>query len=57
MRFSLLVEIQIDSPTPVKERGAILDAVDQAVLADELGITASGPSSTMPDRVFALLRP
>jgi alkanesulfonate monooxygenase SsuD/methylene tetrahydromethanopterin reductase-like flavin-dependent oxidoreductase (luciferase family) len=37
MRFSLLVEIQIDSPTPEKERQAVLDAVDHAVLADELG--------------------
>jgi alkanesulfonate monooxygenase SsuD/methylene tetrahydromethanopterin reductase-like flavin-dependent oxidoreductase (luciferase family) len=37
MRFSLLIEIQIDSPTPEKERQAVLDAVDHAVLADELG--------------------
>src|SRR6202140_4980299 len=37
VKFSLLVEIQIDSPTPARERQAFLDGVEQAVLADELG--------------------
>jgi alkanesulfonate monooxygenase SsuD/methylene tetrahydromethanopterin reductase-like flavin-dependent oxidoreductase (luciferase family) len=37
VKFSLLMEIQIDSPTPALERQAFLDGVEQAVLADELG--------------------
>lgn len=37
MKFSLLLEIQIASPTHATERQAFLDCVDQAVLADELG--------------------
>jgi len=37
MRFSLLLEAQIDSPTPELERRALLDAVAQGVLAEELG--------------------
>ena len=37
VKFSLLLEIQIDSPTPALERQAFLDCVEQAVLADELG--------------------
>ncbi|MEO8074831.1 MAG: LLM class flavin-dependent oxidoreductase [Acidobacteriota bacterium] len=37
MKFSLLIELQIDSPTQASERQAFLDCVDQAVLADELG--------------------
>ena len=40
VKFSLLVEIQIDSPTPALERQAVLDSVEQAVLADELGYHA-----------------
>jgi alkanesulfonate monooxygenase SsuD/methylene tetrahydromethanopterin reductase-like flavin-dependent oxidoreductase (luciferase family) len=37
MKFSLLIELQIDSPTAASERQAFLDCVEQAVLADELG--------------------
>jgi alkanesulfonate monooxygenase SsuD/methylene tetrahydromethanopterin reductase-like flavin-dependent oxidoreductase (luciferase family) len=37
MKFSLLIELQIDSPTSASERQAFLDCVEQAVLADELG--------------------
>ena len=37
VKFSLLLEIQIDSPTPALERQAFLECVEQAVLADELG--------------------
>jgi alkanesulfonate monooxygenase SsuD/methylene tetrahydromethanopterin reductase-like flavin-dependent oxidoreductase (luciferase family) len=37
VKFSLLIEIQIDSPTPELERRAFHEAVEQAVLADELG--------------------
>jgi alkanesulfonate monooxygenase SsuD/methylene tetrahydromethanopterin reductase-like flavin-dependent oxidoreductase (luciferase family) len=37
MKFSLLIELQIESPTPASERQAFLDCVEQAVLADELG--------------------
>ena len=37
MQFSLLVELQIASPTPETERQVFHDAVAQAVLADELG--------------------
>ena len=37
MRFSLLVEVQIDSPSRAGERQAFLDVVEQAVLADQLG--------------------
>lgn len=40
MKFSLLMEVQIDSPTPASERQALLDCVEQAVLADELGYHA-----------------
>ncbi|HTR77417.1 MAG TPA: LLM class flavin-dependent oxidoreductase [Gemmatimonadaceae bacterium] len=37
MRFSLLIEIQIDHPTPASERQAFRDAVEQGTLADALG--------------------
>jgi alkanesulfonate monooxygenase SsuD/methylene tetrahydromethanopterin reductase-like flavin-dependent oxidoreductase (luciferase family) len=37
MQFSLLLEIQIPSPTPVLERQAFHDTVEMATLADELG--------------------
>ena len=37
MKFSLLVEIQVASPTPATERAAFHAAVEQAVLADSLG--------------------
>ena len=37
MKFSLLIEIQLASPTASSERQAFFDAVDQAVLADDLG--------------------
>ncbi len=37
MNFSLLIELQIDSPTAASERQAFLDCVDQAILADDLG--------------------
>jgi alkanesulfonate monooxygenase SsuD/methylene tetrahydromethanopterin reductase-like flavin-dependent oxidoreductase (luciferase family) len=37
MKFSLFLEIQIASPTPIVERQAFHDAVAQAVLADEAG--------------------
>ncbi len=37
MDFSILIEIQIASPTPAAERQAFHDAVAQATLADELG--------------------
>jgi alkanesulfonate monooxygenase SsuD/methylene tetrahydromethanopterin reductase-like flavin-dependent oxidoreductase (luciferase family) len=37
MKFSILVEVQIASPTAESERRAFFDAVEQAVLADELG--------------------
>ncbi len=37
MDFSILIELQIASPTPATERQAFHDAVAQAVLADELG--------------------
>ena len=37
MKFSLLIELQIESPTAASERQAFLDCVEQAVLADELG--------------------
>lgn len=37
MEFSLLIEIQIASPTPSSERQAFHDAVAQAELAEELG--------------------
>ena len=37
MDFSILIELQIASPTPATERQAFHDAVAQATLADELG--------------------
>lgn len=37
MDFSILIELQIASPTAAAERQAFTDAVEQAVLADELG--------------------
>jgi alkanesulfonate monooxygenase SsuD/methylene tetrahydromethanopterin reductase-like flavin-dependent oxidoreductase (luciferase family) len=37
VRFSLFLEVQIDSPTPVRERAAIHEALEQAVFAEELG--------------------
>jgi alkanesulfonate monooxygenase SsuD/methylene tetrahydromethanopterin reductase-like flavin-dependent oxidoreductase (luciferase family) len=37
MLYSLLIEIQISFPTPASERQALHDAVEQAVLAEELG--------------------
>lgn len=37
MKFSLLIELQIESPTLASERQMFVDCVDQAVLADELG--------------------
>lgn len=37
MRFSLLLEVQIASPTRTRERQALLDTVDQGVLAEALG--------------------
>jgi alkanesulfonate monooxygenase SsuD/methylene tetrahydromethanopterin reductase-like flavin-dependent oxidoreductase (luciferase family) len=37
MKFSLLFEIQISEPTPAKERERFHQAVQQAVLAEELG--------------------
>ncbi len=37
MKFSLLLELQIESPTPAAERQLVLDCIDQAVLADDLG--------------------
>lgn len=37
MKFSLLLELQIDGPTPALEQQAFHDAVEQAVLADRLG--------------------
>ena len=37
MKFSLLIELQIESPTAASERQAFLDCVEQAVLADDLG--------------------
>lgn len=37
MKFSLLIELQIESPTAASERQAFVDCVDQAVLADDLG--------------------
>ena len=37
MKFSLLLELQIDAPTAVTEQQAFHEAVEQAVLADELG--------------------
>jgi hypothetical protein len=37
VKFSLLIEVQIASPTPTTERQAFLDCVEQAVLADTLG--------------------
>jgi alkanesulfonate monooxygenase SsuD/methylene tetrahydromethanopterin reductase-like flavin-dependent oxidoreductase (luciferase family) len=37
MRFSLFLEVQLDSPTPERERRAFHEAVEQAVLAEELG--------------------
>ena len=37
MKFSLLIEIQIDNPTPESERRAFRECIAQAVLADELG--------------------
>jgi alkanesulfonate monooxygenase SsuD/methylene tetrahydromethanopterin reductase-like flavin-dependent oxidoreductase (luciferase family) len=37
VKFSLFIEIQIASPTPAGERRAFHEAVEQALLADELG--------------------
>jgi alkanesulfonate monooxygenase SsuD/methylene tetrahydromethanopterin reductase-like flavin-dependent oxidoreductase (luciferase family) len=37
MKFSLFIEIQLASPTPASEARAFHEAVEQAVLADELG--------------------
>lgn len=37
MKFSLLIELQIASPTPATERQLFHDAVAEAMLADELG--------------------
>jgi alkanesulfonate monooxygenase SsuD/methylene tetrahydromethanopterin reductase-like flavin-dependent oxidoreductase (luciferase family) len=37
MRFSLLLQVQVANPTPQREQAALLDAVEQGVLADELG--------------------
>jgi alkanesulfonate monooxygenase SsuD/methylene tetrahydromethanopterin reductase-like flavin-dependent oxidoreductase (luciferase family) len=37
VKFSLLLELQIDGPTPALEQRAFHDAVEQAVLADQLG--------------------
>jgi alkanesulfonate monooxygenase SsuD/methylene tetrahydromethanopterin reductase-like flavin-dependent oxidoreductase (luciferase family) len=37
MKFSLFYEMQISDPTPEKERRVFLDAVEQVVLADQLG--------------------
>ncbi len=37
MKFSLLIEIQIENPTPESERRAFHECVEQAVLADQLG--------------------
>ena len=37
MRFSLLLEVQIASPTRARERQALLDTVEQGVLAEALG--------------------
>ena len=37
MQFSLLIELQIATPTPATERQLFHDVVAQAVLADELG--------------------
>jgi len=36
MRFSLLLQVQVDSPTPERERDALLHTVEQGVLAEEL---------------------
>src|SRR5438045_2785637 len=37
MKFSLLIEVQIEAPTPGLERQAFLDCLEQAILADQLG--------------------
>ncbi len=37
MRFSLFYEMQIDNPTPERERQLFMDCLEQAVLADEVG--------------------
>jgi alkanesulfonate monooxygenase SsuD/methylene tetrahydromethanopterin reductase-like flavin-dependent oxidoreductase (luciferase family) len=37
MRFSLLLQVQVDSPTRDREQAALRNAVDQGVLAEELG--------------------
>jgi alkanesulfonate monooxygenase SsuD/methylene tetrahydromethanopterin reductase-like flavin-dependent oxidoreductase (luciferase family) len=37
MRFSLLLQVQVASPTRERERAALLDAVEQGVLAEQLG--------------------
>ncbi len=37
MKFSLLLELQIDTPTPQAERKAFLDCVEQAILAEQVG--------------------
>ena len=37
LKFSLFLEVQINSPTPELERRAFHEAVEQAVLAEELG--------------------
>ena len=37
MKFSLLIECQIASPTPASERQAFHDCIAQVLLADELG--------------------
>jgi alkanesulfonate monooxygenase SsuD/methylene tetrahydromethanopterin reductase-like flavin-dependent oxidoreductase (luciferase family) len=37
VRFSLLLEVQLTDPTPAREQRALLDTVEQGVLAEELG--------------------
>jgi alkanesulfonate monooxygenase SsuD/methylene tetrahydromethanopterin reductase-like flavin-dependent oxidoreductase (luciferase family) len=37
VKFSMIFEAQLNHPTPEHERQVILDSVDQAVLAEELG--------------------
>ncbi|MEU6112295.1 LLM class flavin-dependent oxidoreductase [Streptomyces albidoflavus] len=44
MKFSMIFEAQLTDPTPERERQVLLDSVDQAVLAEEMGF----------DRVWAV---
>jgi alkanesulfonate monooxygenase SsuD/methylene tetrahydromethanopterin reductase-like flavin-dependent oxidoreductase (luciferase family) len=37
MRFSLLLQVQVAWPTPQREQDGLLQAVEQGVLAEELG--------------------